>query len=219
MVLEEIGKTVEVVAVTCPEQLSVAVGAEILGTAHVEVIGDKLATFAIGASLSPTSTICVWVEIFPEASVKVQVTVVFEVIGNTVFVVPVIEPEQLSVAVGAAILFTGEHDDVIADRDAFVGTGLTLSPTSTICVCVEIFPAASEKVHVTVVFDVIGNTVLVVPVIEPEQLSDAVGAVMVVTGEQTEVITGSDDKVGTGAVMSLTLTCCVWVVVLPFPSS
>ena len=45
------------------------------------------------------------------------------VIGNRTVVVPVIKPEQLSVAVGAAILVTGVHIEVIAGRDEFVGTG------------------------------------------------------------------------------------------------
>lgn len=52
-----IGKVVDVVAVTCPAQLSVAVGAVIFGTAQVEIIGDKLDRFATGGMLSPTSTI------------------------------------------------------------------------------------------------------------------------------------------------------------------
>ena len=57
VVLVEIGNTALVVPVTCPEQLSVAVGAEMLGTGHVDKTGDKLDTFATGALLSPTTTL------------------------------------------------------------------------------------------------------------------------------------------------------------------
>ena len=66
---------------------------------------------------------------FPTASVKVQVTVVFDEIGKLVVVVPVINPEQLSFAVGAAILVTGVHVEVTVGRDEFVGIGAMTSPT------------------------------------------------------------------------------------------
>ena len=46
---------------------------------------------------------------------------------------------------------------------------------------------------------VIGNRTVVVPVIKPEQLSEAVGAVKLVTGVHVEVIVGRDEFVGTGA--------------------
>jgi hypothetical protein len=65
------------------------------------------------------------------ASVKVQVTVVFDVIGKLDVVVPMIEPEQLSMAVGAVMLVTGEHIDVRVGSVAFVGTGAMASPIST----------------------------------------------------------------------------------------
>ena len=66
---------------------------------------------------------------FPTASVKVQVTVVFDAIGKLVVVVPVINPEQLSFAVGAAILVTAVHVEVTVGRDEFVGIGAMTSPT------------------------------------------------------------------------------------------
>ena len=66
---------------------------------------------------------------FPAASVKVQVTVVFDAIGKLVVVVPVINPEQLSFAVGAAILVTAVHVEVTVGRDEFVGIGAMASPT------------------------------------------------------------------------------------------
>jgi hypothetical protein len=55
--------------------------------------------------------------------VKVQITLALEVIGKLVVVVPTIDPEQLSKAVGAVMLVTGVHVEVIVGRDEFVGTG------------------------------------------------------------------------------------------------
>ena len=56
-------------------------------------------------------------------------TVVFDKIGKLDAVVPVINPEQLSFAVGAAILVTGVHVEVIVGRDELVGIGAMTSPT------------------------------------------------------------------------------------------
>ena len=53
----------------------------------------------------------------------------FDAIGKLVVVVPVINPEQLSFAVGAAILVTAVHVEVIVGRDEFVGIGAMTSPT------------------------------------------------------------------------------------------
>jgi nitrate reductase NapAB chaperone NapD len=131
--------------------------------------------------------------------VKVQVTVVFDAIGKLVVVVPVINPEQLSDAVGSAILVTAVHVEVIVGRDEFVGIGAMASPTSTTCVCVDVLPNPSVKVQITLALDVIGKLVVVVPTIDPEQLSKAVGAVKLVTGVHIEVIVGRDEFVGTGA--------------------
>jgi hypothetical protein len=133
--------------------------------------------------------------------------VLFAVIGKLDVVVPRIAPEQLSKAVGAVILVTGEHVEVMVGSDEFVGTGAMTSPTSTVCVCVVVFPAASVKVQVTVVFDAIGKLVVVVPVINPEQLSDAEGAVNETIGEHTDETVESEANVGTGGIRSLTFTC------------
>ena len=54
---------------------------------------------------------------------------VFDEIGKLDVVVPVINPEQLSFAVGAVILLTAEHVEVIVGRDEFVGIGAMASPT------------------------------------------------------------------------------------------
>jgi hypothetical protein len=117
------------------------------------------------------------------------------------------------------MLVTGEHVDVTLGREAFVGIGAIMSPTSTIWVCVDVLPAASVYVQVIVVLLVIGKVVVVVPVTNPEQLSEAVGAVIDVTGEQTDETVDKVPAVATGAIISLTLTCWVCVDVFPFPSS
>ena len=97
-------------------------------------------------------------------------------------VVPVIEPEQLSVAVGAVKLST-LHCAVTSSRSATSATGAKVSYITTVCVCVVTLPSASTYVQVTTVVPcaVIGSTVVVVPVMEPAQLSVAVGAVKLST--------------------------------------
>ena len=60
---------------------------------------------------------------------KVQITLALEVIGRLVVVVPTMDPEQLSKAVGAVKLVTGVHIEVIVGRDEFVGIGAMASPT------------------------------------------------------------------------------------------
>ena len=61
--------------------------------------------------------------------------------------------------------------------------GATLSVMTMFCICVDVFPAASAYVQVTAVVPlaVIGNVTLCVPIIAPEQLSVAVGAVKLET--------------------------------------
>jgi hypothetical protein len=92
-----------------PEQLSVAVGGRRLVTSHADVISDKDGVLGTGAITSLITTDCVWVVVFPAPSVNVQVTLVDWEIGNDVVVVPVINPEQLSVAVGG-VIEAREHD-------------------------------------------------------------------------------------------------------------
>jgi hypothetical protein len=70
-----------------------------------------------------------------------------------------------------------------------------------------VFPAASVNVQVTVVLEVIGKLVVVVPAINPEQLSDAEGAVNEIIGEHTDEIVARVATVGTGGIRSLTFTC------------
>ena len=63
------------------------------------------------------------------------------------------------------------------------------------------------NVQVTVVFDAIGKLVVVVPVINPEQLSDAEGAVKEIIGAHTDETAARVATDGTGGIRSLTFTC------------
>ena len=64
---------------------------------------------------------------------------------------------------------------------------------------------------------VIGNGVVVVPVIVPLQVSVAVGAVKLVN-TQSPVIFGKLGEFATGAMVSAMITFCVLVVIFPLPS-
>ena len=64
----------------------------------------------------------------------------------------------------------------------------------------------------------IGNVVVVVPVIVPAQLSVAVGAIGALT-VHSSVRSARLTMSGTGETASVTSTVCVWVVVLPLESS
>ena len=100
----------EVVPVMVPKQLSVAVGAEAIVAEHWPVASAKLAALATGAMVSSTTIFWVWVLVLPLPSSKVQVTVEvpWVLLVNESEVVPVMVPEQLSVAVGAEAI-VAEH--------------------------------------------------------------------------------------------------------------
>ncbi|MNE03708.1 hypothetical protein D3C87_985820 [compost metagenome] len=87
--------------------------------------------------------------IFPLPSSNVQTTTVIPcaVTGKTVLVVPVMVPEQLSVAVGGVT--ETEH---CACTSARTGTaGGVMSLMITFWFAVDMFPFPSSKVHVTTV--------------------------------------------------------------------
>ena len=105
-------------------------------------------------------------------------------IGNVEVVVPVIVPEQLSVAVGGVMVLTGAHEEFMADKFAVFGTGAVKSLIVTCCDCVVVLPLPSLYVQVIVVFALIGILTELVAVIVPAQLSVAVGAVKEVTAQE-----------------------------------
>ena len=216
-----IGKDVVVVPLIVPEQLSVAVGTVKLSTLHSAVTSSKSVISATGAETSSIITFWVWVLILPSLSVKVHVTSVlpWAVIGNTVVVTPITWPAQLSVAVGATKVST-LHSALTSSKSATSATGAVVSIITTVCVWVVILPSLSSKDHVTTVVPcaVIGNSVLVVPVIVPSQLSVAVGAVK--TSTLHSAVTSSKSAISTtGAVISSIITFWVWVEIFPLASS
>jgi hypothetical protein len=71
------------------------------------------------------------VEVFPVASVKVQVTVVLLAIGKFVVVVPVTTPLQLSVAVGGVNDAIGQVE-LTGLKFTTSATGAVLSPITTL---------------------------------------------------------------------------------------
>ena len=176
----------------------------------------SLASFAV---LSGQITSCVCVDVLPAVSVYVHLMVVLAVMGKVTSGEAIICPSQLSVAVGAvksAIVATG-HPPVSVGKFDISGTGASVSPIITSCVCVVVLSASSVYVHVIVVFVVIGGVIPVVAVMVPSQLSEAVGAVREVVCEQSSIVGKSAVK-GTGSVVSSIVTCCVCVVVLPTAS-
>src|SRR6266700_1074025 len=99
-----------VAPVMVPEQLSVAVGGAAMFAEHWPVASGSVARLATGGIVSVTTMFCVWEELLPWPSLKVQVTtdVPWVVRASESVVVPVMVPEQLSVAVGGAAM-VAEH--------------------------------------------------------------------------------------------------------------
>ena len=132
----------------------------------------------VGLVLSTTVTTCVAVEVKPEASVTVQVTVVLPN-GNAagaLFVTLATEqlsevtgvPKATPVAVHAVFVLT-----VIAAGATMVGA--MLSTTVITWVAVAEFPAASITVHVTVVFPTVNTLGALLVTLATVQLSDVTG--------------------------------------------
>jgi len=143
-----------------------------------------------GAVLSTTVTVNVHVELLPAASVNVYVTGVepkLKLAPDVCVLVGVIDPPQLSKAVGADHVAVAEHEapavTVIFDGHPLT-TGAVLSTTVTVNVHVALLPAASVNVYVTGVepkLKLAPDVCVLVGVIDPPQLSIAVGAVHVAT--------------------------------------
>src|SRR5436309_2064951 len=86
----------------------------------------------------------------PTASTKCQVTVEVPCVlrVSESVVVPVMVPEQLSVAVGAAAM-VAVHWPVALGNVATFGTGAIVSVTTMFCVWLELLPWPSLNVQVT----------------------------------------------------------------------
>ena len=136
---------------------------EVTGTPNVTPVAvqDELVTtifvagqVIVGFTVSFTVTSCVQVEVFPELSVTVHITVVFPNGNETGALLVTVETLQLSPVTGTP------KDTPVAVHAELVTTtfvvgqiivGFTVSLTVTICVQVDVFPEPSVTVHVTIV--------------------------------------------------------------------
>ena len=93
---------------------------------------------------------------FPLASSNVQVTTVVPcvVIGNVTFVVPVIVPAQLSVAVGAVSVST-IHSAVISESIVMSATGWVVSISVMVWLCVLTLLLSSAAVQILVMTELL----------------------------------------------------------------
>ena len=180
------------VAMTSPEQLSIAVGRSRLRSAssdrHSLVSLDKVMKRAAGTSLSVMVTCCVCVAVLPDTSVYVHVMALPDMIGKALLgtsCVTKTAPGQLSAGAAGAAAFTAfsvtSHRSIMASRTP-VTVGGAVS-TITCCVC-TILSFLWVYFHVILVFSLMGKVTskaasTVVPV--PAQPVLAVGGVREVT--------------------------------------
>jgi hypothetical protein len=168
-----------------------------------------------GNSVSVTATMNEQVDIFPAASVAVEVTVV--VPGGKRLpdagLLTTVTPGQLSVAVGEANITVASHSPALFETVIFGGqimTGNSVSFTVTVNEQVDIFPAASVAVELTVVVPLgkkLPGAWLVTNDIT-EQLSVAVGVANVTLAPQRPSSFGTIILAGqviTGGSVSFTL--------------
>src|SRR5438876_715317 len=97
-----------------------------------------------GIVVSAITIFCVCDEALPTASTKCHVTVEVPCVlrVSESVVVPVMVPEQLSVAVGDPAM-VAVHWPVTSGSEATLGTGAVVSVTTIFCVCEEALPTAS----------------------------------------------------------------------------
>jgi hypothetical protein len=146
------------VSVTVPPQASVAVAVANCGAAGQEMVDGAGKAAITGAVVSVTVMVCEAVDVFPQASVAVQVLVTEYELAQAPGVVTStkvsVTVEQASVAV--ACTKVGETDLAMVSQDKVTGagsgsiTGGVVSITLMVCEAVEVFPQASVAVHVRV---------------------------------------------------------------------
>jgi hypothetical protein len=178
----------------------------------------------VGFVLSFTVTNWVTVVVLPLLSVTVHVTVVApkaKTLGALLVTLAIV---QLSVAVGKPSATLNAAQELFAVTTTFAGavtTGACVSVTVTVCVAVVVLPALSVTVQTTVVVPS-GNVAgaLLVTLATP-QLSAVVGVPKTtVVAKQLAFAEAEtfDGAVIVGLVLSITVTTCVAVAVLPAPS-
>lgn len=176
--------------------------------------------------MSVTVTVCVQVAVFPEASATVQVTVVVpkgKLAGASLVT---LLTEQLSVVTGVPKLTpVAEQEPRSAFTLTFEGhtmVGFWLSVTVTFCVQLAVLPAPSVTVHVTTVVPPVKAAGASLVTLATVQLSEVTGvpnatpvAVHVPASGPTVIAAG---QTMVGSWLSVTVTVCVQVAVLPAPS-
>ncbi len=126
----------------------------VAGQLIVDVAGNEAMT---GAVMSWTLIVCDFVELFPQASVAVQVLVTLYDPAHAPFIVTSFEVNvnalpQLSVAVAIANTGVAGQLMVVGAGNAAI-TGAVMSCTLIVCEAVEEFPQASVAVQVLVTLD------------------------------------------------------------------
>src|SRR5947199_3733953 len=112
---------------------------------HCPVTSGNVATLGTGAIVSsfPTRRSSDLILPWPSSKCHVTVELPWVLRGREVVVVQVLVPEQLSVAVGGAVM-VAEHCPVTSGNDATLGTGAIVSVTTIFWVCIEILPWPSS---------------------------------------------------------------------------
>ena len=212
------------VSVNADAQASVAVGVANTGTAGQSMVEGAGNSEITGAVMSCTFMVCEAVEVFPQASVAVQVlTIEYEPAQVPLIVaslkLKLTKPEQLSVAVATAKL--GNAGQLIVEA---VGndeiTGATVSLILIVCETEAAFPQASVNVQVRKIVNEFGHdpgviTSIPAEVILPEQRSVAVREIIAGTFSAQETVMLAGACGTTGAVVSTTVKVAVVVTQLP----
>jgi hypothetical protein len=207
------------------EQLSVAIGVPkaTLVTEQVLPEFNVIADGAIitGLTLSVTTTVCVAVALFPEASVTVQVTIVVPVKKVVGALLTTLATEQLSDVVGVPKLTLNATHPSFAVKATFVGAvivGNSVSITVTVWLAVAKLPLPSTTVQITVVVP-IGNVAGALFVtLATEQLSAVIGVPSTTPVAAHGALAGTVMFNGAeivGNVASFTTTICVAVAMFP----
>jgi hypothetical protein len=178
----------------------------------------------VGLTLSVTVTICSSVAVLPEPSVTVQVTVVVPNENAEGASLVTEATEQLSPVTGVPSTTFVEVQATLVVPDVAAGAvivGLTLSVTVTICSSVAVLPEPSVTVQVTVVVPN-GNAEGASLITEAtEQLSPVTGVPSTTFVEVQATLVVPDVAAGAvivGLILSVTVTICSSVAVLPEPS-
>jgi uncharacterized membrane protein len=162
--------------------------------------------------LSFTVTVCVAVDVLPDPSVTVHVTVVVPNgnVAGALFVT--LATEQLSDVTGLPNVANVAEQELFAFTVMLAGTtivGAVLSFTVTVCVAVAVLPDPSVTVHVTVVVPNGNGDGALFVTLATEQLSDVTGEPIFTLNATHDAFEGTvtfEGAVIVGFVLSSTVT-------------